>query len=99
MYPECINIPCFPTLDGESSDMFHSGCLILPRELGEVWLFESWREQFFIVARWIRCPVYAGLLFGFYPILLLQHLQEVVDQLLLNVRFQFSSWSFWRPFF
>jgi hypothetical protein len=44
------------------------------------------------------------MLFGFYPILLLQHLQEVVDPLLLNVRLQFSrylfncmylSWSFW----
>jgi hypothetical protein len=52
-------------------DMLHCGCLILPRELGEVWHFKSGREWYLIVARWIRCPVHAGLLLRFYPILLL----------------------------
>jgi hypothetical protein len=74
--------------------MLHSGCLILPRELGEVWHLESWRERYLIIARWIQCAIHAGLLFGFYPILLLQHLREVVGQPLLHVRLQFSRYLF-----
>jgi hypothetical protein len=38
--------------------------------------------------------VHAGLLPGFYPILLLQHLREVVNQILFHVRLQFSRYLF-----
>jgi hypothetical protein len=59
-------------LDDESSDMLHSGCLILPKELGEIWHLESQMERYLSVDIWIQCPVHEGLLFGFYPILLQQ---------------------------
>jgi hypothetical protein len=36
IYPKCINVPYFSTLDDEPSDVLHSGRFILPRELGEV---------------------------------------------------------------
>jgi hypothetical protein len=69
-YPECINIPYFSTLDDKPSDVLHSGCFILSRELGEIRHFDSWREWYLIIARGIWCPIHAGLLLGFYPILL-----------------------------
>jgi hypothetical protein len=69
MYPECINVFCFSILDNELSDMFHSACLIFPRELGEVWHLESWREWYLIIDRGIRYPVHARLLLGLYHML------------------------------
>jgi hypothetical protein len=54
--------------------VLHCGCIILPRELCEVWHFESWRERYLIIARLIWCSVHAGLLLRFHPILLLQHI-------------------------
>jgi hypothetical protein len=51
--------PASPHLDDKLSDVLHSGCFILPRELGENWHFEPWREQYLIVTRGIWCPVHA----------------------------------------
>jgi hypothetical protein len=56
--------------DGENLKTSKTALEGLVRELGEIWHFESWRERYLIIARRIRCPVHAGVLFGFYPILL-----------------------------
>jgi hypothetical protein len=67
-----MNILYLSTLYDKPSDMLHCGCIILPRELGEVWHLEPWTERYLIIASWIRCPVHVGLLLGLYPKLLLQ---------------------------